>query len=113
MSEVAALYVPNINPPPPPTGIGFNHMLSGSGGPVSSLGANGDGYTNLTTGDFYNKSNGVWVLQSGGGGSGVQQLFEVDADPVDPPTDPSRTALAFNRFTGYGWRWVVADQAWT
>jgi len=46
-----------------------------------------------------------------GGGGG--QISSGLTDPAAPPTDTSKVALFFNENTGYGWRWVVKDQAWT
>lgn len=113
MSEVSDPYVPNLNPPYPPAGLGFNNLYSGEGAPSNSLGTNGDLYVNVDTGDIYAKENNVWALQSGGGGGGVQQLFQGNSDPVSAPTDPSKPAIFFNHNTGYGWRWDVSDAAWS
>ncbi|WP_298298943.1 hypothetical protein, partial [Hydrotalea sp.] len=44
-----------------PTGNDGASALSGNGTPANSLGNNGDTYINITTGNIYQKSGGVWV----------------------------------------------------
>lgn len=50
---------------------GGGGALSGSGAPDNSLGADGNLYVNLLTGDVYSKSSGAWNIVSGGSGGGA------------------------------------------
>jgi hypothetical protein len=50
-------------------------MQSGTGVPDPSLGLEADRYIDYATGDFYVKTNGVWVKQANFGGAGKLVLM--------------------------------------
>lgn len=64
-------YIATLTVPPTPAAGGISMLLSGTGAPASTLGQNGFGYVDLSTGNFYIKSNGTWTLFSGTGGGGL------------------------------------------
>lgn len=72
-------YYPNLNAGPG-TSSGSAMVLSGTGAPSDSNGSDGYLYVDLSSGDIYSKSNGVWTLFSGGGAA-TPELFAGAADP--------------------------------
>jgi len=102
---------------------GFTRILS-TGTATTTLFKN---ITDLNVGSVVNGNDVLEVVHAGenvqvtidtlsaaiGGGGGGTQISSGLSDPIAPPTDPTKVALRFNENTGYGWRWVVKDQAWT
>lgn len=65
--HLSAPYVPTLYHPDPQH-LGDGRLLFGTGAPPSTLGNNGDYYTNLTTGDVYIRYGDTWNINTGGGG---------------------------------------------
>lgn len=52
----------------------------------------------------------LYAAQTGGGGSA--SFTQGDSDPVAPPTDPTQSALYWNRTSGVAFYWNTDTQAW-
>lgn len=98
---------------------GFGTLRYNTGAPSANFGNNGDGYINLSNGNFYVKNGvGAWELVAGGGGGGIVQIIAGSA--ADPnvaslePDDPTQGAIYTQNGAGLTnlWRWDTAALAW-
>ena len=90
-------YVVGVQPSPATPGNSMFGGLSGVGPPDAGLGANGDTYVDLSTGDFYIMSGDVWNLFGGGsGGSGEILAYTTTGPTADGvlPSDLDHEAIA-------------------
>ncbi|SNW62030.1 Collagen-like protein [Orpheovirus IHUMI-LCC2] len=62
----------NLQGPPGEPG---SQIITGSGPPSPGLGVDGDLYIDTTTGEYYQKQNGVWVLEGTIGGGGGATIY--------------------------------------
>lgn len=84
-------WTPVLPDQPPASGCVYGELSACFGVPDDASGFDGDARINLTTGEFYVKANGAWVLQTGGSGSsGLVQLGVVDPEGV--VAEPEGTA---------------------
>lgn len=71
-------------------------------------------YINRTTGEIYVWNGSAYVLSAGGGGAGTNYLIFGDGPPVNPPADPTKVWLYFDRTAfSTGYPWDPDTQTWT
>lgn len=85
-------YHPDAIHHPPSANFNEGDLLNGTGAPGVDTGKNGDLYLDLSTGDVYQKSNGVWVA-IGGGGGGVTCGNYAGAEPSFTPSSACGNAI--------------------
>lgn len=112
-------FYPTLPDPPPQPAVGYGELLYGAGAPSTAIGNTGDGYINISNGNFYVKTNaGAWDLVSGGGGGGIEQVIAgAVADPnaaLIEPDDPTKGAIYTQNGVGLTnlWRWDTTALTW-
>lgn len=78
------------HPPQPNPPLDWGDIWRVTEVPTSDLGRDGDFAGNIITGDVYFRSNGAWMLYTGGGGGGG--TVEVSVGTVEPEGVVTKTA---------------------
>ena len=97
MSDAFGNYVCDLWPVPAPYPASMRCCSSGNGAPDNANGDDGQYYLDLTNGDVYFKSNGTWVLSTGGGGGSGEILAYTTTGPTADgvlPSDLNAEAIA-------------------
>lgn len=76
MPETNFLPNPNYSGYYGPSGNCIHGNCYGSGAPSDGFGNNGFTYIDVDSGDFYVKFGDTWTIQTGGGGSGTDRVFD-------------------------------------